>query len=290
MSSSLSRTTAVALVATALSLVAVPAATAAPVFGGSTAAGEPIVLTTDPKAKKLRSVVIAWVARCEDGMLFPGAIELTAVSADSGFSPDVRDLTMSRNGEGRFAGVQVAGWDLGAQLAGVELRLSGKLTARRASGTLAANVEISDSATGQATGNCRTGTVRWSATRDPGRVYGGATSQEEPIVLRLDRRRRAVTDVIVGWQAGKCDPPENFFRYGERFVNFQLRSGRFGDAFTDSVNVPDGNIDYGYDLSGTVARRSARGRIRVKVTRTDANGAPMVACDSGNVSWRARTG
>lgn len=280
-----------ALAAAALGLAAAPAAGAAPaVYGGSTRAGEPIVLTAEPGAKKLRSVVIAWDAPCDDGMRFPVAVELRAVTQAPGFSPGFHDLTMTRNARGRFAGEQVAGYELGPQSAGVAVRVSGKLGTRRASGTLEANVEIVDRATGEPMVSCRTGTVRWSAARDPGRVYGGATSQEEPIVLRVDRRRRTVTDVMVGWQSSTCEPPDIYVRLGERFGGFPLRSGRFGDAFTDSVRDPDGTIDFNYQLSGSVARNSARGRLRVAVTRTDATGMKTLACDSGGVSWRSRTG
>jgi hypothetical protein len=284
------RAAATALVATALALITAPGAAAAAVFGGSTRAGEPIVLTADSRAKKLRSTVITWEAACDDGRLFPVAVELTAATAAAGFTPGPRDLMMSRNRQGKFAGEQVGALNLGSQIAGVAARLTGKLGARRASGTLEANVEITYAATGEAAGSCSTGAVRWSATRDPRRIYGGATSQEEPIVLRLDRRRRTVTDVLVGWQTSTCEPPENFIRFGERFGNFPLRSGRFGDAFADSVSAPDGTIDFGYELNGSVARSSARGRLHVTVTSTDATGMQTMACDSGGVSWSARTG
>jgi hypothetical protein len=282
---------AAAVAALALALVSAPAASAAPtVFGGSTGAGEPIVLTADPSAEKLRSAVIAWEAECDDGRLFPVAVELTAATGAPGVSPDARDLTMNRNARGSFAGVQIGRLDLGPQLAAVTARLSGKLAARRASGTLDANVEITDRATGARVSGCRTGTLRWSAARDPGRVYGGATSQEEPVVLRLDRPRRTVTDLLIGWETSMCDPPESFFRLGDRFVNFPLRSGRFGGSFTDSVSVPGGKLDFAYQLSGSLARKSARGRLRVTVTRTDATGAQTMTCDSSGVSWQARTG
>ena len=95
--------------AAALSLIVVPSAFAASgVFGGSTGADEAIVLTTDAKAKKLRSAVIAWEAECADGMTFPMAVELTSVAAEPGFTPNWDDLVMSKNAKGRFAGKQFA--------------------------------------------------------------------------------------------------------------------------------------------------------------------------------------
>jgi hypothetical protein len=290
MSKSIPRAAVAALAAAAGALAATPAAVAAPaVFGGSTRAGEPIVLTADAKAKKLQSAVISWEAECTDGEVFPVAVELTAATAEPGFSPGPRSLSVNRNRRGRFAGDQLGRYDLGSHVAGVSARLSGKLGARRASGTLRANVEIVDRATGAEAASCSTGTIRWSAARSPGRVYGGVTSQEEPVVVRLDRGRRNVTNLLIGWQTGSCEPA-GFFRLGEEFVDFPLRSGRFGNDFTDSVTAADGKIDFGYQLSGSVARSSARGRIRVSMTATDVAGARMMACDSGGVSWRARTG
>src|ERR1700709_2626536 len=84
-----------------------PARAAAPVFGGSTRAGMPIVLKSDAKTTALRSAVIGWDATCDHGRLCPGSTELAAVEATPGFSPGYRDLVMSRNAKGRFAGTQL---------------------------------------------------------------------------------------------------------------------------------------------------------------------------------------
>jgi hypothetical protein len=284
-----SRAAAAVLAAAALALVAAPSSLAASaVFGGSTAADEPIVLVADQTAKKLTSAVIALEAKCDDGTIFPWYVRLTATNPTS--SPDPRDLAMSRNSRGRFSGEEVAGAVYGAVKASVDVRLSGRLSARRASGSLEATVQIVDSASGAVQNRCRTGPVRWIATRDPGRIYGGATSQEQPVVVRLDRRRRTVADLRIGWATSSCEPP-SYFRLGDHLVNFPLRAGRFGATFSDTDDGPNGSkVAVDYQVSGSVSRRAASGRLRVTFTQTDAAGAQMLTCDSGTVSWQARTG
>ena len=120
--------------ALAMSLGAAPAASAADaVFGGSTSASEAIVLKADKTAKKLRSAVIAWSAKCGDGMSFPFSMEVAPSSASPGFSPGATDLLMSRNGKGRFAGTLSAGANLGDASAAVKVTVAGRLRPKSAS-------------------------------------------------------------------------------------------------------------------------------------------------------------
>jgi hypothetical protein len=280
------------VLAAAVSLIAAsPAFSATGVFGGSTSAGEAIVLTTDAKAKKLRSVVIAWEAPCQDGRIFPMAIKLTPVADEPGFSSGPEDLVVSRNAKGRFAGTQFAAMALSAQTAAISVELSGKLRGGRASGRLAATVSILDDATGTEVGTCETGSLRWSASRSAGRIYGGQTSQGEPVVVRLDRKRKKVNDLLAGWETSSCEPPDRYFRVGDRFINFAVRARRFGGTFDSSYPTDDGGrIVLGFDVAGTLSSRTMRGTLRVTVTGTDAAGATNLTCDSGAIDWRAATG
>src|SRR5689334_23095114 len=74
------RRAAIAVAAAAAALSPAPSAFAAPVavYGGSTKAGDAIVIRADAAAKQLKSVVIATDARCSDGMGFPLSSVLTA--------------------------------------------------------------------------------------------------------------------------------------------------------------------------------------------------------------------
>jgi hypothetical protein len=288
---SLLRRAAAFIVAAALAFIATPPAFSANgVFGGSTSAGEAIVITTDAKAKKLRSAVISWEASCQDGTYFPVASDLTPVAPEPGFSPRPDDLLISRNAKGRFAGTQLTARSVGALTALVAVDLSGKLLRTLGSGKLRATVSIIDDAGTEIT-TCETGTLRWSASRSAGRIYGGKTTQDAPIVVRLDRKRKTVTDLFVGWDTETCEPPENYMRFGERYRGLTVRSGRFASTDDDSYPTDDGGkFAYHYELAGSVARRSVKGSLHVTVTGSDAAGATTLTCDSGQVSWKVATG
>jgi hypothetical protein len=190
----------------------------------------------------------------------------------------------------RFSGTQLTAWDLGGQTALVTVELSGKLRARQAAGNLRATVSILDDASGAEVSTCEAG-LKWSASRSPGRIYGGKTSQDEPVVARLDRKRRTVTDLLVGWESDTCQPPDNYFRLGERYRGLTVRSGRFANTDDQSYPTDDGGtLAYHYELAGSVARRSVKGSLHVTVTGTDAAGATNLTCDSGRVTWKAATG
>jgi hypothetical protein len=259
------------------------------VFGGATAASQAIVVRTDAKAKRLSSAVIAWTADCKGGQTWADSSEMTAVRAEPGFTPGSGELLVSRNRRGRFAGTQQYARSAGEFSAAVTVRLSGRTHGKRATGTLDANVALFD-ADGNMQDGCDSGTVKWTASRADGRIFGGKTSQQQPVVVRVDAGRRKVSDLMIGWGSESC-VPEGYLAYGERFGNFPLKDRRFGDAFTQSYAMDGGsNRTYAYDLRGKVARTAARGSLRVQVTQTDATGAQTLSCDSGTVAWRALTG
>ena len=285
------RAAGLALVAVVAAGVPSPASARNAVYGGSTSAGAPIVITADKKAKKLKSAVVSWRAVCDDGRGFPVAMPLAVAKAESGFDPGVRELATSRNGKGRFAGVQVGSFSMGDQAAIMAANYAGKLSAKRASGTLVAVIRVVDQASGDTVANCTTGSVRWSATRAPGRVYAGSTAQDDPIVVRLDAKRRKVADLLFSWQSGTCKPDSVFLSVNESFSDFPLASGRFGDAFNMTFKPDEGGDGkVAYDITGRVARTRASGTFRVNLTETDAAGTVTTACDSGSVSWSAVTG
>ena len=267
-----------------------PASARNAVYGGSTSAGAPIVINADKKAKSLRSAVVSWRADCDDGRGFPITAALTAAKAEPGFDPSFSELATSRNGKGRFAGVQVGGLDMGEQAAILSARYAGKLTAKRASGTLDATITVVDQG-GNTVTTCRTGSVRWSATRSPGRVYAGSTAQDHPVVVRVDAKRRKVSNLLFGWQSGTCKPDSIFLSVSESFSDFPLAGGRFGDAFNMTYKPDEGGEGkVAYDITGRVARTRVSGTFRVNLTETDPAGNVTTACDSGSVSWSAVTG
>jgi hypothetical protein len=266
-----------------------PALAAGSVFGGTTKAGDPIVLTGDRTAKKLKSVVVSAEARCDNGMYFPLGLKLAATPATPGFSAGPRDLVVSRNARARFAGEAHGIRDLGDEYAQVDLKVAGTLRARSAAGTLSLDVAVLTAQSRAPTAACHTGSLSWAATRAPGRVYGGLSDQEEPVVVRLDAKREKVSDVLATWDARDCNPP-GYMRYGDRFFGFPLHAGRFGDSWHEAYDDNGGKLTYAYALAGKVGRSTAKGSLQVTVTGTDAAGATTMTCDTGSVTWNAATG
>lgn len=284
------RAVGIAIAVAAAAAHASPAFAGGAVYGGSTSKGAPIVINADKKAKALRSAVVSWSAECSDGTRFPVAVPLKAVAAEPGFSPAFRELATSRNGKGRFAGTQLGGFRNGELTGAMVANYSGKLSAKRASGTLTATITIKDGS-GAEIASCRTGSVTWSATRSPGRVYAGTTAQDHPVVVRLDAKRRTVADLLFGWESGTCKPDDLSLSVNEDFGGFPLQGGHFGDAFDQQFDPGDGGQGkVSYDITGRVAKTRASGSVHVNMVQTDASGATTAACDSGAVSWSAITG
>jgi hypothetical protein len=274
-------------------LTAAPSAGAADnVYGGTTSAGEAIVLRADKSGATLKSAVIGWRADCSDGGDFPGYTELTATDAQPGFSPGYRDLLMSRNAKGRFAGTQIGGGGDGTTVMTLSVDVTGKLAPARASGTLHAVVKSMDVATGATAFSCDTGLLRYTASRAPGAIFGGRTSQEEPVVVRVDRKRHVVSDLIATWRTSTCTPDASF-SFPDGFSGLKLKgTGGFGGTYADDYPLAGGTgkRHFAYALSGHVLKTKATGSLRVTFNDADASGAQTMACDSGGITFKATTG
>jgi hypothetical protein len=272
----------------ALAATAAPARAASFVYGGGTSDGNPIAITAAKGGKALNGATIAWGARCDQGMWFDWAV-LSPVKSSSGFPPGPEDLVVSRNAGGRFAGTEMAAEDAGDDIAAISVRLTGKLTKTRATGTLSAVVKLVNKTTQAADGSCQSGTIRWTATRAPGSVFAGSSSQHEPVVVRI--RHERVSDFLAGWDTNTCSDGSNW-HYTPDLTGFPLsRSGAFGDAFTHSEPL-DGGLTRKFDveLRGRARRTSVRGTLHVTTADSDATGAQTMTCDSGTIAWRAITG
>jgi hypothetical protein len=280
---------AIALVA--LGATAGPAQAAGFVYGGTTRDGDAIVLTAPKGAAKLTGAVIGWHATCDDQSNFGDTSTLAALKPLSGQAIGAHDLLMSRNAKGRFSGTQAFGEQSSTHAAMVTVTLTGRLTRTHASGTLSAVVKITDLATGAAVGSCQTGALAWSAAHAPGRVYGGSTSQDAPVVLHVTPRQHRVHDLLVDWSTKTCSD-SSFWTYPDGFSNFPLsRTGAFGNPMTYTATFDDGSKRaFSYDLRGRVTKASARGTLHITTADTDPAGAPGMSCDSGTIAWKAVTG
>jgi hypothetical protein len=276
--------------AAAMAAGAPPAQAAGTIYGGS-GDGEPIVVTANRTAQKLSSAMLSWTAVCDDGMVWSTSSPVKPAASRPGFAPTPDEMPLRSNAHGRFSGERTLRFAGEGHVTTVVETFAGRLKPRQASGTLRAIVKITDANTGAAVASCDTGTVRWAALHAPGQVFGGSTSQNNPVVVRVDARRRRVTDVMVAWETKTCAPDAGF-RIPDRFTNFGVsRSGAFGNPFTGDFTFDDGvHRHMAFDLQGRLTAHAVRGTLQVTMTDTDPNGAQVRACDTGSITWKAMTG
>jgi hypothetical protein len=157
--------------------------------------------------------------------------------------------------------------------------LAGRIRGATVRGTLALSVDLHDAA-GNPVGTCDTGQLHWSARSAPGRIYAGATSDDQAVVIRLDRARRRVTRADIGqWQA--CREAAGFLAHN--FFDGPLRAGRFSDASRYPRTGGHGRDAF----QGRIGRARASGTFRDRQTFVDAG--QTFHCDSGPLRWTART-
>jgi hypothetical protein len=87
-----------------------------------------------------------------------------------------------------------------AQLDVVRGELSGTVSEAAARGTLVARRTVVERATGRVVRSC-TRSIPWRTVRGAGTVFGGATSAGAPVVLRVTRDHRRVTQSLISWAA-----------------------------------------------------------------------------------------
>jgi hypothetical protein len=274
----------IALTASLSVLAVAPTAASAAVYGGWTARQAPIAITLG-KAGKLKKIAVDWTAPCSDGNEFPFGGVLAAVAKRPAIiSPDANPMVGSVK-RGRLRATAFGATPLGDQMsAAITQRVSGRVKKTSASGTWSARVDILD-AGGNVVVHCQTGTFGWSTRRGP-TVYGGSTTQGEPVVVETTKSRAQIKGIGFGWHASCA--PDGYVSYIESFGNFPLTgSGAFGDQWTQDYPYQDGSgkNSFSYDLSGSLRRGRGSGKVSVDLTGTDASGATAFSCHTNRVVW-----
>jgi len=135
-----------------------------------------------------------------------------------------------------------------------------------------------------------TGAAVADAADRSGRVYGGITPQNWPIVVELDKSQTKVTRIVVGLDM-TCTSNENFGTtdgFNDVKINSRNRfKSKFGPQRIDAAGTPA-------DIEGAITGRRSKDRTSIKGTWTykitfyDTAGTNVVdTCDSGLVSWKA---
>ncbi|HUR84350.1 MAG TPA: hypothetical protein VMY78_03325 [Solirubrobacteraceae bacterium] len=127
------------------------------------------------------------------------------------------------------------------------------------------------------------------ASSSSGRVYGGITPQNWPIVLELDKSLSKVTRVVIGLDM-TCTSNENFGTT-DGFEDIKINSknrlkSKFGPQRIDAAGTPA-------DIEGAITgrrskdRRSFKGTWNYKIVFYDAAGTTVLdTCESGLVRWK----
>ena len=254
-------------------------------YGGPTRQDDAIVLVTSSSGKRLSGTVMAFRASCESGQTF-AFHDVAEVSGAGGTLPYGK-LVASRNSGGVVRAQLFDAYSTAAGSAVLQLEFSARTGSKSSRGSFSAELVEFDvpgarpatepPAGAKVVDRCRTGTVRWAARHAPGRIYGGVSSQGEPVVLIANRNRSRLETAGVGWHAGCTD--EGFVDFPDVLRNFPIRRGRFGDVFAWR---PEPGINIAYDFGGSINSSSARGRLRVDVDKGSA-----ATCSTGQLTWRA---
>jgi hypothetical protein len=121
--------------------------------------------------------------------------------------------------------------------------------------------------------------------------YGGLTSQDFPVIVEVNKRRRKIvrTDIAIRLTCtagGFITIPDSFSRLSIS------KTGKFHTSFGPQTQRNDDGTTT--DFEGSVRgafntlRTKVSGKWSFKATDHDASGAITDTCDSGSVSWRAK--
>jgi hypothetical protein len=192
---------------------------------------------------------------------------------------------------GRVAGGRISGTIVGADSVDdttadiMSLTLAGTVGRTRASGRMQIVFVRRNVTTGDIVSQCSKN-VAWRSTRAPGRVYAGATSQGEPVVIELTSDRRRVDHAHLGWYANCTQGGSIEFGHDEFDLRpFRLsRTGAFQQRYATTFS--DGTLVQRF--RGRVGATRASGTYQG--TFTAAGQATSDTCSTGAVSWSATTG
>ncbi|CAB4920266.1 unannotated protein [freshwater metagenome] len=225
------------------------------VYGGDTQQYDAFVLLSRPASVRPKAFIVAVRATCASGEL----LSLHRTYAMGDFS------TVRLRSRGRFSAVRLQRTAWGA----LRLAITGHIGPRRADGTISATLSGAD--------RCRAGPLRWSAERARGLVYGGVTSQSEPIVIR--RKGDRIGHVDVDWHAD-CTP-EGFAHIPDGMTGFALDAA---GGFDTTWSATDETGRWDRSFAGDLTPTAGSGSFQVTLTRAAS------ACASPPVHWQVESG
>jgi len=268
-------------------VAAASTATSSAVYGGTLGPpGSPLgpdafYVTADGAGTALTGLGLTFNAGCLGGTNTPVTLAVNRIEAAAAPSLPATGrhgvLFTERNARGRFSGaVTHANRDGGH----TTLELAGRLTERRATGTLRARTV---SSAGVLT--CDLGTRRWRAQRRPGRIFAGTLRGRGTVVVTRtgDDDLTFHTTLWTPHCAGGLD----LLVPNIVLSAFDLRRGRFSRPVED--DLPGLGVHVEYSISGRVGSARASGDFGGTI-RASQNGEPMWTCSILATRWTPISG
>lgn len=123
-----------------------------------------------------------------------------------------------------------------------------------------------------------------------GTVFGGATTQQFPVVIETNKSGQKVVHAMIAIRL-TCTSGA-IATVPDHYGSLPVKHGKFTRSFgPDTIRNDDGTTtDFEGAISGTFnkARTKASGKWSLKATDHDSAGAITDTCDSGSVSWTAK--
>jgi hypothetical protein len=243
-------------------------------YAGSTSAHDLIVFKLSCDGKHLVKMVKVWDAPCSGG----GSLRFGS-SAEASVSID-------RTGE--FAATSSDGVTIETGRTWfLDQHLKGRVRGHALSGSWHVDMRRYDAA-GTLAVRCHT-SFTFKATAAKGRIYGGVTSQDLPVLIRVAPRAAQVRHVDFAWESD-CSSGD-FLQTSDRVSNFKIVHGRFGDDFGSSTTTDEGEkLRLDYTVRGALRGARAAGRLGVRFTVRGSSGKLIDDCNSGSVSYKVSSG
>ena len=155
----------------------------------------------------------------------------------------------------------------------IAAELTGTIRDRSARGRLDLRVTRVDATTGAVVHRCAE-TRFWTARRDPGRIYAGATSQGQPMMLELVPSRTRLRRGYITW-IESCD--------------FPVATGWSWMTITQSWPLKRGG-SFTRTTAGRLAGRFRGGRATGTFHYASTDEETNHSCTTGDLTWTLRTG
>lgn len=244
------------------------------VYSGTTSADQyPLVVSVS--GSRIVAVTSMWRATCTSGKGYSYGKAVSLANAPIAIR------------KGKFSGSVIVPEQLGGGVSAmVTLQLSGTLKGSRLTGSMTGAMAVGSDPSGPSD-TCVVPGLKFTIVHQPGRVYGGATSQGLPAVVELRSSRTAISHLHIGWRA-TCTSG-NEFQIGDFLSGGALVGGRFAGKF--STNEPEtggGTITTAYDISGRLSRTAGNGILKLTVTPKDAAGTVEDTCSTPTVTFKLR--